>query len=60
MAQAVAYALGRPALLDHMRVHARREYEERYTAARNYQILMSIYAAAGLGRSAGDSYHAAA
>ena len=26
-----------------MRVNARREYEEKYTAERNYKMLMAIY-----------------
>ncbi len=59
LARAVQYALDQPALLDSMRATARREYQDRYTAAKNYDILMSIYAAAGRGTLA-SPYHAAA
>lgn len=42
-ARMVNYILDRPDLLAYMRSQARREYEEHYTAARNYDTLMSIY-----------------
>jgi glycosyltransferase involved in cell wall biosynthesis len=43
LARAVQSLIDRPALLAYMRGEARREYEQYYTASRNYEILMSIY-----------------
>jgi glycosyltransferase involved in cell wall biosynthesis len=53
LASRVMWALGHSSHLDNMRSEARREYEERYTAVRNYQILMSIYRDATDERSLG-------
>ncbi|MCU1335637.1 MAG: glycosyltransferase [Bryobacterales bacterium] len=43
LARIVQFALDRPQLLDYMRMRARREYEQHYTASTNYHLLMSIY-----------------
>lgn len=43
LAAKVEWILSHPAELAHMRTEARREYEVKYTAERNYQILMEIY-----------------
>lgn len=47
LAAKVAWAWNRPGELDRMRREARAEYEARYTAARNYQMLKDIYRRAG-------------
>jgi hypothetical protein len=39
----VRWALAHPAELERMRVEARGEFETKYTAERNYEILMEIY-----------------
>ncbi len=43
LAAKVEWLLSHPGELAHMRREARREYEEKYTAERNYQMLMAIY-----------------
>jgi len=43
LAAQVEWLLSHPAELSRMRREARAEYEARYTAERNYQILMEIY-----------------
>lgn len=43
LADAITGLLANPARLAEMRRAARREYEDKYTAARNYEQLMSIY-----------------
>ncbi|MEP6960521.1 MAG: glycosyltransferase family 4 protein [Acidobacteriota bacterium] len=43
LAAKVRYAFEHPEHLAAMRVNARREYEEKYTAARNYKLLLAIY-----------------
>lgn len=42
-----ARLLDDPAMLNRMRREARREYEEKYTAERNYRMLMEVYHQAG-------------
>jgi glycosyltransferase involved in cell wall biosynthesis len=39
----VEWMLTHPELVQNMRRNARREYEQRYTASSNYQMLRSIY-----------------
>jgi glycosyltransferase involved in cell wall biosynthesis len=56
LARSVGRALDQPHHLEHMRSAARREYEERYTAVRNYQLLMSIYADAAAQSSLGKRH----
>lgn len=43
LAEKVRYAFSHPEHLAAMRVNARREFEEKYTAERNYKMLISIY-----------------
>lgn len=43
LARQVRWAFDHPEQLRAMRVNARREYEEKYTAERNYKMLMAIY-----------------
>ena len=43
LARKVRWAFEHPDAIDSMRVAARREFEEKYTAERNYGMLMSIY-----------------
>jgi glycosyltransferase involved in cell wall biosynthesis len=43
LADKVRSALGNPHGLQRMRTAARREFEEKYTAERNYEMLMAIY-----------------
>ena len=43
LARQVEWALAHPAHLARMRAEARREYETRYTAERNYEMLTEIY-----------------
>ena len=43
LARQVRWAFDRPEELRAMRANARREYEEKYTAERNYKMLMAIY-----------------
>jgi glycosyltransferase involved in cell wall biosynthesis len=43
LARQVRWAFDHPEELRAMRVNARREYEEKYTAERNYKMLMAIY-----------------
>jgi glycosyltransferase involved in cell wall biosynthesis len=43
LARKVKWAFEHPAALEAMRVAARREFEEKYTADRNYEMLMAIY-----------------
>ena len=43
LARTVRWAMDHPAELAAMRVEARREYEAKYTPARNYTMLMEIY-----------------
>lgn len=43
LAAKVRWAFGHPQELAAMRVAARREFEEKYTAERNYKMLMEIY-----------------
>lgn len=43
LARQVRWAFDHPEELKAMRVNARREYEEKYTAERNYKMLMAIY-----------------
>jgi len=43
LAEKVSYAWGNPQQLRDMRYAARREYEEKYTADKNYQMLTDIY-----------------
>jgi len=43
LARQVRWAFEHPEELRAMRVNARREYEEKYTAERNYKMLMTIY-----------------
>jgi glycosyltransferase involved in cell wall biosynthesis len=43
LAEKVRYAFTHPEHLAQMRVNARREYEEKYTAERNYKLLIAIY-----------------
>jgi glycosyltransferase involved in cell wall biosynthesis len=43
LAAQVTWVLSHPAELERMREQARVEYEARYTAERNYQLLMEIY-----------------
>jgi len=59
LAHTVSYALDHPTLLREMRGQARSEYQDRYTAATNYQILTSIYADAGGQFGVSNSRHAA-
>jgi glycosyltransferase involved in cell wall biosynthesis len=46
LALRVRWAFDHPQELAAMRLHARREYEEKYTAERNYKMLLEIYGAA--------------
>jgi glycosyltransferase involved in cell wall biosynthesis len=46
LAQKVRWAFDHPEQLHTMSAAARREYEEKYTAERNYKMLMAIYAMA--------------
>ena len=43
LAETVTWALDHPARVAEMRQHARAEFQARYTAKRNYQLLMDIY-----------------
>jgi glycosyltransferase involved in cell wall biosynthesis len=43
LARKVRWAFEHPDLVELMRVAARREFEEKYTAERNYEMLMAIY-----------------
>ena len=43
LARQVRWAFDHPEELRAMRANARREYEEKYTAERNYKMLMAIY-----------------
>ena len=43
LARQVRWAFDHPEELREMRMNARREYEEKYTAERNYKMLMTIY-----------------
>jgi glycosyltransferase involved in cell wall biosynthesis len=43
LATQVTWALGHPAQLKRMRMAARAEYEDKYSAERNYQMLSNIY-----------------
>ncbi len=43
LAQKIHWAQAHPAELERMGREARREYENKYTAERNYQMLMEIY-----------------
>ena len=43
LARQVRWAFDHPEELRTMRANARREYEEKYTAERNYKMLMAIY-----------------
>ncbi len=43
LASKVEWALDHPEAMVVMGRHARRAYEERFTAKRNYQLLMEIY-----------------
>ncbi len=43
LARQVRWAFDHPEELREMRANARREYEEKYTAERNYKMLMAIY-----------------
>ena len=43
LARQVEWASTRPSELLQMRVHARREFDENYTAPRNYELLTDIY-----------------
>jgi glycosyltransferase involved in cell wall biosynthesis len=43
LARIVRWAFEHPEAMDAMRIAARREFEEKYTADRNYEMLMSIY-----------------
>jgi glycosyltransferase involved in cell wall biosynthesis len=43
LAEKVRYAFSHPEHLAQMRINARREFEEKYTAERNYKMLISIY-----------------
>jgi glycosyltransferase involved in cell wall biosynthesis len=56
LARKVKWAFEHPEAMEKMRVNARSEFEEKYTADRNYEILMAIYEAAianfGRGRRA--------
>ena len=46
LARKVRWAFEHPQAVEAMRVAARREFEEKYTAERNYEMLMAIYATA--------------
>ncbi|MFB3917496.1 MAG: glycosyltransferase [Terriglobales bacterium] len=50
----VEWALSRRSELQRMRRHARAEYEAKYTAEKNYQLLMGIYERAIAQRPAGE------
>jgi glycosyltransferase involved in cell wall biosynthesis len=43
LARKVRWAFGHPEAMQRMRAAARREFEEKYTADRNYEMLMAIY-----------------
>jgi glycosyltransferase involved in cell wall biosynthesis len=43
LARKVRWAFEHPEAIDSMRVEARREFEEKYTAEHNYEMLMAIY-----------------
>jgi len=43
LAAQVDWILGHPEVRERMRQEARKEYEEKYTAERNYEMLMEIY-----------------
>jgi glycosyltransferase involved in cell wall biosynthesis len=43
LARQVRWAFDHPEELRGMRTNARREYEEKYTAERNYKMLIAIY-----------------
>jgi glycosyltransferase involved in cell wall biosynthesis len=43
LAEQINWAIAHPEQMFHMRRHARREYEEKYTSERNYELLMEIY-----------------
>ena len=43
LAEKVLYAFSHPEHLAAMRINARREFEEKYTAERNYKMLIAIY-----------------
>lgn len=43
LAEKVRYAFTHPEHLAAMRINARREFEEKYTAERNYKVLIAIY-----------------
>jgi glycosyltransferase involved in cell wall biosynthesis len=43
LARQVRWAFDHPEQLREMRVNARREFEEKYTAERNYKMLIAIY-----------------
>jgi glycosyltransferase involved in cell wall biosynthesis len=43
LARKVRWAFEHPEAIEGMRAAARREFEEKYTAERNYEMLMAIY-----------------
>jgi glycosyltransferase involved in cell wall biosynthesis len=43
LARKVRWAFEHPDAMEAMRAAARREFEEKYTADRNYEMLMAIY-----------------
>jgi glycosyltransferase involved in cell wall biosynthesis len=51
LAATVERALAHPAALARMRLDARAEFEGRYTAARNYELLMQVYERARAGKN---------
>jgi glycosyltransferase involved in cell wall biosynthesis len=55
LAARVEWAWSHPAELAHMRGEARAEFEAKYTAERNYQMLMECYEMARKGREGGVS-----
>jgi glycosyltransferase involved in cell wall biosynthesis len=55
LAAQVRWLLLNPNELPAMRVNARREFEEKYTGERNYQLLMNIYGDAQRDRDAGKT-----
>ena len=46
LAAKVQQVMSDPALRQRMRVEGRREYEEKYTGQRNYEMLMAVYQSA--------------
>ena len=51
LAAKVEWVLEHPARLGRMRREARAEFEAKYTAARNYEMLMEVYERARAGRN---------